>query len=69
MEQYEVSPAGKYACIIFDDNSFSKEKYYKVMVDFIKENGLKSAGDFIEEWIMPRVEEKKRVQLLNLKLW
>ncbi len=66
--QYQEVPAGKYACIVFDDNSFRKEKYYKVLADYLELNNLKPQGDFIEQWIIPRVEEKRESTLVKLKI-
>ncbi len=66
--QYDELPAGKYACIVFDDNSFSKAKYYRMLAEYLNQNDIKPQGDFIEQWIIPRVEEKRESTLVKLKI-
>lgn len=63
-ESYNVLPKGYYASIIFDDNSFNKEKYYKILVDYIQNNNLNVVGDFSEKWIIPRVDYNGRESTL-----
>lgn len=53
----KLQPEGKYACITFDDNVYQKGKYYAILADFIAKEDLKPEGDFVEEWIIPRVQE------------
>ncbi len=66
--KYQEVPAGNYACIVFDDNSFCKEKYYRVLAEYLEKNELKPQGNFIEQWIIPRVEEKRESTVVKLKI-
>lgn len=66
--EYEKIPAGMYACIIFDDNSFAKEKYYGLLAEYLTKNRIQAQGDFIEQWIMPRVEGKRESTLIKLEI-
>lgn len=59
---------GKYACIIFDDNVRKKDKYYKILTDYINNENLKTLGNFTEEWIIPHLEEKLESTLIRLKI-
>lgn len=61
---YEILPEGHYASIIFDDNSFNKEKYYKILLDYVLSNNLEIVGDFSEVWILPRVGDNNRESTL-----
>lgn len=63
-QSYEILPQGHYASIIFEDNSFNKEKYYRHLLTFIQSNDLKTEGDFSETWIIPRVDENSRESTL-----
>jgi len=63
-----IQPAGKYVCIVFDDNVHNKEKYYALIKRFIVKNKLKPIGDFIEEWIIPRVKDGMESTLIKIKI-
>ncbi|BBF43551.1 transcriptional regulator, MerR family [Lachnospiraceae bacterium KM106-2] len=63
-----VQPAGEYACIVFDDNVYQKEQYYRRLTDFIQNENRKTIGDFTEEWIIPRIQDGKESTLIKLKI-
>ena len=66
--EIQTQPAGKYLCIVFDDNVHNKEKYYAILASFISEHELHPIGDFSEEWIIPRVENGKESTLVRIKI-
>ncbi|SHK79936.1 hypothetical protein SAMN05216582_11828 [Selenomonas ruminantium] len=63
-----MQPAGVYACIIFDDNVHQKAKYYAILMAFLHDNGYEPCGDFIEEWIIPRLQDGSESTLIKLKI-
>ncbi len=65
---YKIQPAGVYACIIFDDNVQQKHKYYAILTDFLRSNHYEPCGDFIEEWIIPRLQDGIESTLIKLKI-
>ncbi len=64
----QVLPAGRYAGIVFDDNVHNKEKYYSLLATFISRENLRPIGDFVEEWIVPRVQDGKESTLIKIKI-
>lgn len=50
-------PKGKYLTMYFNDSSIDNLRYYKQMIDYIKENNIKGAGDFLETAIILRVNK------------
>ena len=60
-EQCEVIPAATYVCLCCDDFAKEAENAAKLL-DYIKQNGYKIAGDYLCEAIIdfPVLEEKKR---------
>lgn len=48
-------PKGNYLTMYFDDVYRNSKKYYKIFVDYIKENHLKTKGDFREIYILTRI--------------
>lgn len=63
-----IQPAGSYACIVFDDNVYQKEKYYQILSEYIQKENLKTIGDFSEEWIIPRIQDGMESTLIKLKI-
>ena len=50
-------PKGKYVTMYIDESSIDNRKYYKEMLNFIEENNMKVAGDFIENYLVVRVNK------------
>ena len=48
-------PKGNYLTMYFDDTYRDSGKYYKIIMDYIKSNNIKTKGDFNEIYIMTRV--------------
>lgn len=48
-------PEGNYLTMYFDDTYRDSSKYYKIIMDYIKENDIKVLGDFNEIYIITRV--------------
>lgn len=63
-----IQPSGRYACIIFDDNVNNKENYYECLADFIRKEKLQTKGNFVEEWIIPRVQNGMESTLIKIKI-
>lgn len=63
-----VQSEGTYACIVFDDNVYQKEKYYALLAEFLQKEKLEPVGDFVEEWIIPRVQDGMESTLIKLKI-
>lgn len=68
MDGIHIQSAGKYACIVFDDNVYEKEKYYHLLSEFIQKKSLIIEGDFSEEWIIPRMQAGRESTLIKLKI-
>lgn len=58
---------GKYLTINFDDDYRKVEKYYRMMMEYIRKNEIKTLGDFYEIYIITRVS-KDGVELALGKL-
>lgn len=48
-------PEGNYLTMYFDDAYRDSQKYYKIMMDYIEKNNIKTKGDFREIYIMTRM--------------
>ena len=46
---------GKYLTMYFDDTYRDSAKYYNIIMEYIKQNNIKTIGDFNEIYIMTRV--------------
>jgi len=64
----QIQPAGLYACLNFDDNVCQKSKYYAILMDYLQAGGGEPCGDFIEEWIIPRLENGRESTLIKLSI-
>lgn len=45
-------PEGRYACIYYNGNHNNSPEHYKLLLNFIKDNGLQAIGDSIERTII-----------------
>jgi effector-binding domain-containing protein len=60
-----VLPKGDYITLYFDDQYINAYKYYKKVIDYIKNNNIKVQGDFYEIYIMTRVGNDGREKSLG----
>ncbi len=60
-----VLPKGDYITLYFDDQYINAYKYYKKIIDYIKNNNIKVQGDFYEIYIMTRVGNDGREKSLG----
>lgn len=64
-------PKGNYLTMYFDDTYRDSGKYYKIIMDYIKSNNIKTKGDFNEIYIMTRVGgdgKEKSLGQIEIKL-
>jgi effector-binding domain-containing protein len=62
-------PQGKYACIYYQGNHTDSPAYYKVLLQYIKANGLQIIGDSIERTIIDHyISENKEDYLTELQI-
>ncbi len=54
-EKITSIPAGNYLTMYFDDAYRDSQKYYKIIMDYIERNNIKTKGDFREIYIMTRM--------------
>lgn len=60
-----ILPKGDYITLYFDDQYINAYKYYKKVIDYIKNNNIKVQGDFYEIYIMTRVGNNGREKSLG----
>lgn len=60
-----ILPKGDYITLYFDDQYINAYKYYKKVIDYIKNNNIKVQGDFYEIYIMTRVGNDGREKSLG----
>lgn len=60
-----ILPKGDYITLYFDDQYINAYKYYKKVIDYIKDNNIKVQGDFYEIYIMTRVGNDGREKSLG----
>ena len=58
-------PKGNYLTMYFDDTYRDSGKYYKIIMDYIKSNNIKTKGDFNEIYIMTRVGSEGKEKSLG----
>ena len=58
-------PQGKYACIYYRGNHSDSPEYYKILLNYIKENGLQIIGDSIERTIIDYYISKNKEDYLT----
>ena len=64
-------PKGNYLTMYFDDTYRDSGKYYKIIMDYIKSNNIKTKGDFNEIYIMTRVGsdgKEKSLKQIEIRL-
>lgn len=64
-------PKGDYITMYFDDTYRDSGKYYEAIIKYIKENNIKTVGDFHEIYIMTRVGsdgKEKSLGQIEIKL-
>lgn len=60
-----ILPKGDYITLYFDDQYINAYKYYKKVIDYIKNNNIKVQGYFYEIYIMTRVGNDGREKSLG----
>ena len=60
-----ILPKGEYITLNFDDQYINAYKYYKKVIDYIKNNNIKVQGDFYEIYIMTRVGNDGREKIIR----
>ncbi|QKE73388.1 MerR family transcriptional regulator [Arthrobacter citreus] len=56
---------GKYACIYYRGNHMESSMYYKILLNYIAENGLEIIGDSIERTIIDHYISKNKADYLT----
>lgn len=54
-EKITYIPEGNYLTMYFDDAYRDSQKYYKIIMEYIEKNNIKTKGDFREIYIMTRM--------------
>ena len=58
-------PEGNYLTMYFDDVYRNSQKYYRIMLDYINKNKIRTKGDFREIYILTRMGSDRLVKSLG----